>query len=250
MIMRNYILVFVCLFFIFGFTSCKKSSQELLTPAISDYAPLEVGKYISYKLDSLIYVDFGTSAEVHSYEVKYEVSDSLTDNLNRKAFRITRFIRANSSQNWLPENSFMAVNYGTGYEFIENNLRFIKLKQPIRDDYSWKGNSFIDTYSSDSPVRYMDDWDYIYSDVEQPLQLTGFDLPKTITVNERDEILGNPDDPDSYAEINYAQEKYAKDIGLVYRKMTHTEYQPPVTGSPGHFVDGSFSVTMEMIDHN
>jgi len=230
--------------------SCKKSSQDFLTPPISQYAPLEVGKYIVYRLDSLIYVDFGTDTETHTYEVKYEVSDSLTDNLNRKGFRITRFIRNNSSENWMPDNTFMAIDYGTGYEFVENNLRFIKLKQPIRDDYSWKGNSFIDTYSTGSPVRYMDDWDYVYSNVGEPLQLMNFSLANTITVNERDEVIGNPDDPQSYAEKNYSQEIYGEGIGLVYRNFLHTEYQPPVMGSPGHFVDGSYGITMEMIDHN
>ncbi len=240
----------LCLMMIGILVSCKKSSQDFLTPAISKYAPLEVGKYIVYRLDSLVFVDFGTNTETHSYEVKYEVSDSLIDNLNRKAFRITRYIRINNLQNWTPDNTFMAVDYGTGYEFIENNLRFIKLKQPIRNDFSWKGNSFIDTYSTDSPVRYMDDWDYVYSDVGQPLQLTNVNLPNTITVNERDEVIGNPDDPQSYAEKNFSKEVYAENIGLVYRQFLHTEYQPPVTGSPGHFVDGSYGVTMEMIDHN
>lgn len=230
--------------------SCKKSTQEFLTPAISKYAPLEVGKYIVYRLDSLLYIDFGTDTVTHSYEVKYEVSDSLLDNLNRKAFRITRYIRVNNIQSWTPENTFMAIDDGTGYEFVENNLRFIKLKQPIRNGYSWKGNSFIDTYSTSSPVRYMDDWDYVYADVGQPIQLTNFNLTNTITVNERDEVIGNPDDPQSYAEKNFSKEVYAEDIGLVYRQFLHTEYQPPVVGSPGHFVDGSYGVTMEMIDHN
>lgn len=244
---RSYSLM---LLIVFAAASCKKSSQDFITPPISDYAPLEIGKYISYHLDSLVYVDFGTATQIHSYEVKYEVSDTLRDNLNRLAYRITRYIRNNSGEEWAPENTFMAIDYGTGYEFVENNLRFIKLRQPIRDDYSWKGNSFIDTYSTDSPVRYMDDWDYIYEDVGMPLQINSFSLTNTITINQRDEIIGNPDDPNSYAERNLSIEKYAKGIGMVYRQFVHTEYQPPVTGSPGHFVDGSYGLTMEMIDHN
>jgi hypothetical protein len=248
--MKRLIAFFAIAAFIVAFSACSKSSVDFQTPELNEYFPLETGKYITYNLDSLIYINFGTTAVTRSYQVKFEVDSLVTDNLGRPAYRIFRYIRNSPASAWVPDQSFVAVNSSTSLEFIENNMRFIKLKQPVRDNFSWKGNTYIDTYSLNSQVKYMDDWDYIYDSVGLPLQVGSYDLAKALVVNHRDEIIGNPADPNSYHEINYSQEKYASGIGLVYRKFFHGEYQPPVPGLGGYYVDGSYGITLTMIDHN
>jgi len=248
--MKKYPLFLLTAAIIISFSACKKSNEELQTAALNDYAPLTVGKYITYSLDSLIYTNFGTSTEIHSYEVKYETDAQITDNLGRPAYRVIRYIRSSPTAAWVPDNTFMAVNSENEYEFVENNQRFLKLHEPIRDGYSWKGNTHIDTYSLNSEVKYLDDWDYIYDSVGVQQQLGTFTLENCLVVNQRDEVIGNPLDPDSYSEINYGQEKYAFGIGMIYKKFFHSEYQPPVPGLGGHFVTGSYGVTLTMIDHN
>ncbi len=47
---------------------------------------------------------------------------------------------------------------------------------------------------------------------------------------------------------NYSVEKYAKDIGLVYKELLMWEFQPNPTGSGGNFF--GFGVKLTMIDHN
>lgn len=248
--MKKYLLFLFTIATIISFSACKKSSEEIQTAALNDYAPLVTGKYITYNLDSLIYTNFGTASEVHSYQVKYVTDAQITDNLGRPAYRIIRYIRSLPTDAWSPDNTFMAVNTGNEFEFIENNQRFLKLHEPIRDNYSWKGNTHIDTYSSNSEVKYLDDWDYIYDSVGVQQQVGAFTLDSCLVVNQRDEVIGNPLDPDSYSEINYGQEKYAIGIGMIYRRFFHSEYQPPVPGLGGHIVTGSYGVTLTMIDHN
>jgi hypothetical protein len=144
----------------------------------------------------------------------------------------------------------MAVNTTQSLEFIENNMRFLKLRLPVRNDYSWKGHTYIDTYSVNSEVRYLDDWDYMYAYVGEQDQVGTFVLDNCLVVNQRDEVIGNPMDPNSYSEINFGQEIYAAGIGMVYRKFSHSEWQPPVPGLGGHFVTGSYGIELTMIDHN
>ncbi len=228
---------------------CKKSTEEFLSAPLSDYAPYTVGKYITYRLDSLVFVNFGSTSEVHTYEVKYEVDAEITDNLGRPAYRIIRYIRNLPSDPWNPDNTFMAVNTGNSLEFIEDNERYIKLRQPVRDGYSWKGNTYIDTYSLYSEKKYLDGWDYMYDGIDVPESYNGHNV-EVLIVDQRDEVIGNPNDPNSYSEINQGLEKYAKGVGMVYRHFLHTEYQPPVPGRDGHFVDGSYGITLTMIDHN
>lgn len=234
----------------FSLNACEKSSEELQTASISDYNPLIPGKYISYRLDSFVYTNFGVNSEIRTYEVKYMVDAAITDNQGRPSYRIIRFIRKTPANPWRSDASFMATNTSNGLEFVENNMRFIKLRTPVRDFYSWKGNSYIDTYSINSEVKYMDDWDYVYDSVNVPITLGAFTLDSTLKVDHRDEIIGNPSDINSYSEINYSMEKYAKGIGMIYRRFFHSEYQPPTPGQGGRFVDGSYGVTYTMIDHN
>lgn len=230
-----------------SFYSCKKSSETFKTATLDDYMPLETGKYITYQLDSLIYLAFGTRDTTISYQVKYQVDSLITDNLGRPAYRIFRYIRKTPANAWAPDGTVMAVNATNSRELIENNLRYIKLTLPVKDGHSWKGNSYIDTYSSNSLLQYLNDWDYTYSNVALPDNIGTYSLDNTVTIDQRDEVIGNPGDPSGYSEINFGQEKYALGIGLVYRKFFHSEFQP---GSGGYFADGSYGVTYTMIDHN
>lgn len=245
-IFNKWFIVFYLLTINLCLTSCNKS-ETLITAALSDYYPLQTGKYITYQLDSLVYLSFGTRDTTISYQVKYVTDTEIIDNLGRPAYRIYRYIRKNETNSWTPEGTCMAVIADNGFEYTENNLRFIKLKEPFKDYFSWKGNSFIDTYSANSMFRYLDNWDYTYTNSGLPDIVGNYSLENTVTVNQRDEIIGDPNDPSGYSEINFGQEKYAKGIGMVYRKLFHSEFQP---GNGGYFADGSYGVTYTMIDHN
>jgi hypothetical protein len=232
------------------FISCAKENELYTTAALSDYFPLTVGKQITYNLDSTVYINFGQKDTVIKYQVKDSIETQVTDNLGRPAYRIVRYIRKDASQSWTPNNTFMAVPTTSTIEYVENNLRFQKLKLPIKEGYTWKGNSFIDTYSLNSTTRYFDDWDYTYDSVNVPLILPGIQLSSTIKVNQRDEFLGqDPKLPNTqYAERNYSVEKYAKGIGLVYKEFLHWEFQGTQPGRTAFF--SGYGVKLTMTGHN
>lgn len=235
-----------------AFASCKKKSEDLQITPISDYAPMAKGKYITYDLDSTVFASFGTVMEHHLYQVKYEVSDSITDILGRKAFRITRYIRTLPSGTFAPDNTFQAVNTGNNFEFTENNLRFLKLVLPIKEGGTWKGNSAIDVTSLGSDQQYLYDWDYTYSGVGQPAHVGSADIAETVTVNQRDDSFNLPvvlpgpgvSNPTNIASRDFSQEIYAKNIGLVYKDFLHWEYQLAFNGYVG------YGVKLTMVDHN
>ncbi|HSQ44595.1 MAG TPA: hypothetical protein VLM16_06335 [Ginsengibacter sp.] len=239
-------LFFISLFFI----SCKKEKDSFSSESVNDYFPLQVGKYITYQLDSTLFINFGQKDTVVSYQVQDKVDAQVTDNLGRQAYRIIRYIRKDSSKDWVPNNTFMAVATFNSLEYIENNLRFLKLEIPVKQGFSWKGNSYIDTYSINSDLKYMDDWDYVYDSVDVPLTINSINIDSTVKVTERDEFLGqDPSIPGTqYAEKTYALEKYGKGIGLIYREFLHWEYQGGETGVPGYFV--GYGIKLSILDHN
>jgi len=238
------------LVFVLFFAACKKQSEQLEVTPISDYAPLAAGKYVTYNLDSLVYLNFGANEAHHFYEVKYFTADSFNDLLGRKAFRIVRYIRTLPNGIFTPDNTFVAVNTGTNFELTENNLRYLKLTLPIKNDRTWKGNSAIDVTSIGSDLQYLSDWDYTYSEVNQPKKVGTFNLANTVTVKEIDESVNLPVIPagqpnqTNIASRDYSQEIYAKDIGLVQRDFIHFEYQLAFPGYIG------YGVKMVLVDHN
>jgi hypothetical protein len=239
-------LFFISLFFI----SCKKEKDSFTSESVNDYFPLQVGKYITYNLDSTLFINFGQKDTVVSYQVQDRVDAQITDNLGRAAYRIYRFIRKDASQDWVQNNTFLAVPTFNSLEYVENNLRFLKIEIPVKQDFSWKGNSYIDTYSINSDLKYLDDWDYIYDSVDAPLTINSLTIDSTVKVSERDEFLG--DDPSNpatvFAEKTYSIEKYGKGVGLIYREFLHWEYQGGETGVPGYFV--GYGIKLSIIDHN
>jgi len=230
--------------------SCKKENEIFTSESVNDYSFLQVGKYITYNLDSTLYINFGQKDTVISYQAQDVVDAQITDNLGRPAYRIIRYIRKDTSANWQPNNTFIVVPTDKSIEYVENNLRFLKLEMPIKQDFSWKGNSYIDTYSLNSDLQYLDDWDYIYDSINVPLMINSLNFDSTIKVTERDEFLGqDPSIPGTqYAEKTYAEEKYAKGVGLIYREFLHWEYQGGQTGVPGYFV--GYGVRLSITGHN
>lgn len=217
--------------------SCKKTTEDPALLSVDDYFPLKVGKYITYSLDSVVfYTNFNTTVTVNSYQIKQVVDAQVTDALGRPAYRILRYIRSNAAAPWVPDNTFMAVSTGNTVEFIENNLRFVKLASPLRQDFSWQGNRYIDVSSSGSTVKYYANWDYTYDSINAKATIGAISVDSTIKVAHIDNQTS--------IDRTFSEEKYARGIGLVYRNFLFWD-----KGS-GVYSNNSYGVIMKMIDHN
>ena len=69
--------------------SCSEEKEQFETEAISEYTmQLQVGKYIIYRVDSLVFPNFGRSTEIHKYQRKEVVEAIYADNEGRPTYRI------------------------------------------------------------------------------------------------------------------------------------------------------------------
>lgn len=236
--------------------SCTKKTEQFVSEKISDYWPLAVGKYITYRLDSTVFANFGRSEEQHRYQVKHIVDELITDNQGRPSYRVVKFLRDSAgTREWIPNGTYFITPLNDQIEVVEDNLRFIKLHQPFRLTMTWKGNSFLssDPYSSlysFSNDDNMNDWNYKYEKFEQTAAIGSQTLNQVYTVSLVNESLNAPvTDTRSYGYRNFALEKYAKNIGPVYRELLMWEYQPNTNSVSGGYKIG-FGIKMWMIDHN
>lgn len=244
-------LITLSLSFVFLF-SCKKN-EEFITEPLTDYIPLEVGREIIYRLDSL---DFSRSENFVHYQEKHVVDAEVTDAMGRPSFRIYRFLRDTLGvKPWVSAGTYYITPAKNRMEVIENNLRFVKLITPIQLDNTWKGNQFLPDEPFDPLFKFINDsdmefWDYTYTSTGETLVLNGETVPDVITVSSIDRVDNVPvTDPSGIGYIDLVQEKYAKGIGLVYQRFAMWEYQPPNISNPAGKKTG-FDITRTMIDHN
>lgn len=219
---KRYIYLLLAVVAVLAFQFCTKKLDGFSSAAVSEYYPLEVGKYIVYRLDSTVFTNFETTEEVHSYQVKDIVEGNITDNIGRPSFRIRRMIRDSAGLNpWADNASFMVTPLPKSVEYVEDNNRFIKLQAPIKENFYWQGNSYI----SDN-ISYLTDWNYTYTSVEQPYTVNNVQLDNTVTILQIADSTGDPVlFPNSIASKTYSVEIYGKEIGLVYKDFIHWIYQ-------------------------
>jgi hypothetical protein len=224
--------------------------------AVKDFIALQPGKYITYRVDSLVFTQFGRQEEIHSYQVKHLADSFYLDNQGRKTFRIFKFINDSLGAGlWRPNGTYAISVTDNQLEWNENNLKQIKLQSPIRKDFGWKGNTYLTNNPLDPPYNFSNDddiqsWEYHY-----PENLTDFVYKNSvykevITVEQIDSRFNVPITiPAAYAFRNYAVDRFAKGIGLVQRSWECWEYQPNTGGSGGPYKVG-FGINQWMIDHN
>lgn len=205
---------------------CNKT-DTLATAKISDYTNLAVGKFVIYKLDSTVTLPFGVGFTVNSYLVKDSIDAMVTDNLNRPGYRIIRYTWDSVGQQWNNSNTFLAVLTGKTFEYIENNMRQIRLVSPIADNFSWQGNAYIGA----SPFNFVsnDDnflsWTFAYSNTGRPFKVGNLNFDTTITVVQFDSTTNKPFEANSISNYSKGYEVYAKGVGKIFQDLFSWEYQ-------------------------
>ena len=241
---RHWFPILLACAFLSVMVSCTKH-DPLVTGTPKDYYPLAIGKYIIYRMDSLKFINVGSQIGIYSYHAKEVVTDSFTDNQNRPSYRVTRFLNDTlESGDWQESIAYLVTPTFNDVQVVENNQRFIKLVTPVQPYQSWKGNAYIDT--KDSPATYLDDWDYVYANIDEPFAAAGGPVDSTVTVNESDYTNG---DSATTQIVIFSQEIYGRGIGPVYRKFLHSQYQAPNVELPAGGTVG-YGLTFSMISHN
>lgn len=240
---------FIFLFAV-AISSCSKESETLELAPLNDYFPLSIGKTFLYRLDSTVLVSFGSSLAVKSYLAKDSIESTFTDNQGRLSYRIFRFIRDTASlKPWQPTATFVATPTRQTVEFVDNNLRFIKLRAPVIEGYTWKGHSYIDTKSLNTTVGYLDEWQYEYRNLGESLKVLNNTFNNTVTIFQQDETTPpGPFNRNNYQQRNIGTEVYAKGVGLIYKEFLHWTWQ--ISPAPAKYEDGSYGVKLQLISHN
>jgi hypothetical protein len=230
-----------------AYTSCKKSNDDgyHYKEPTRGYFPLQVGRYVVYDVDSVIWNNVDCSRKERHLNLRYTIADTFTDNLGRASYRIDVLQRVADTGLWRSNTVIYATPTDSGLELTMNNVRSEKMVFPVSDGAVWLGNRLVDTNEKENLI-YLG-WLYQYVNYLKPYNNGRLNFDNSVTVNEANDSTGNPDlYPGKFASRTYARSVYGYDVGMIYREFTHWTYDP---SDPTHTCRKGFSVIMRAIDY-
>ena len=196
--MRNSFFLILTLAIVFF--SCSKDKEIVIPDIGHDYAGLEVGKYVVYDVDSFYYDDFNSVIDTSYYQIKEVVDSEFEDLEGETAFKIVRYRKEIDSTNWVLIDVWNSKLTQTNFQKSEENIKFVKLIFPVRNNVSWNGNA----------MNNQGDMQYEYTSIDQSETVGSSSLSSVLTVLQFEDI--------NLVQERFYEEKYSKGIGMVYKK--------------------------------
>ena len=182
------------------------------------YFPLEIGKFVVYQVDSVVY-DFapggGVVRDSSRTFVRELVADTLRDLTGQLLYSVERYERSSPDHPWTLRSVGTAARSADQAIRTENNLRFLKLVFPMDRRSEWDGNIWIDVNReieiAGERMRPFSNWQYEVDTIDRPAVVGQFAFDSTLVVTEADD--------NNVIERRYSRARYAKHIGLVWREQ-------------------------------
>jgi hypothetical protein len=214
--------------------SCSKNTKEINYLNPKAYYPLKIGNSYIYNVDSIVYDDFDQSVDTFKFQIKESYTDTFRDINNHLAYKIERVKRnkvsPNEYANWgNPQIWWVNLASNGSIQRVENNLRYVNLVTPIKNGYSWKGNAY----------NSLPEWNYRYEMVNENFE----DFDSSITVIQR-EI------PENLILKEYYEQKFAKNIGLIYYHYINVESKNNLTIPLMERIEKGVIYTQKLIEYN
>ena len=192
----------------FLFYTCRKDSPS--TPPINfgyNYIPENVGHYVIYEVDSIAYDDISHAPDTTRYLLKELIDSIYTDNTGKPAMRIERYFKhyndsiPYSDLPWEGPRIWSARKSANDYQKVEENVRYLRLVFPATEGKQWDGNLYNPFQGKDYEITSSDKGEWVNS--------IYFD--SVVTVLQFEKV--------NFIEYRYEQEKYARNIGLIYKEV-------------------------------
>ncbi len=196
-------------------TACSKNEvEDFQVEAGYNYFPTEVGSFIEYQVDSILYDPIEAVDSSRTF-VREVVVDTLKDNLGMTLYRIERFERQRDTLPWAVSRVYTIARSETQAFRTEENQRLIKMVFPVETGRDWNTTVFIDenvvvTIQGES-IEMFKSWESEILSVGETETINGLEFSEVATISHADS--------DNLLEKRYVLEKYARGIGLVYREL-------------------------------
>ena len=202
---------------IFAGISCEKLVESPQDLSLS-YYPLKLGGYKIYQVDSVVYDEYNCLVDTVNYQLKEIYTDTIYDGEGALSYRIERLKSVDTGATWNLQSVWFEKYADYQIQRVQDNQRFILFTFPAKMNRKWDGLVYIrkDTLISlrGGSIDMFKDWDdFEMMEIDEPYadytNLITYD--STILIIQADKI--------NNIERRYSIERYAKNIGLIYKEQ-------------------------------
>jgi hypothetical protein len=190
------------------FSSCKEDAVIAPEIAYTQYFPDKVGSYILYNCDSIVYDDFNGTIDTFRFQIKEYYESEFTDNSGRKAIRIERKKRDDTTS-WFIKDVWYLAKTAKQVEKVEEDVRYIKLNFPVKSGKVWNVNA----------LNSLGEQEVEYQEVHKPFSTGVLNFDSTLTVVNTD--------PVNLISEKRNTEVFAINVGMVYKRYVDVDYVIP-----------------------
>jgi hypothetical protein len=189
------------------FFSCNKQEETNFPEMDYSYFPLGKGAWISYDVTEITIDKASELYDTNYYHIKEIIDTGYVDSLSLKSFKVKRYVRVSSTEQWAIKDIWSVNLTEKSAEKTEENVRFVKLRFPAKINLTWNGNIY----------NNFDAQQYEITGIDEPQQILGFSFDSVLTVTQKADS--------NIIKKEYHVEKYAKNLGLIYKEQTDISSQ-------------------------
>ena len=171
------------------FTGCDNSAVD---PDINDlginYFPLNNGDYRIYDVEEIIFSVLGNDTSI--YQLKETVVDFFVNSSGDLSYTLHRFSRTDAGTVWGLDSIWTARRSLYQAIAVENNIPFIKLVFPLKEDVIWDGNALNGIAMDEYEMRDIFEIRTIFDEEVKTVTVLQGDEEDLLFKDERTEIFG------------------------------------------------------------
>ena len=198
----------------FGLFTCK---EEVAAPVLQyryEYFPLSIGQERLFIVDSILFDPLGNRVQIDSSKtfIRELVVDTFRSASNTLEYRIERYERRNNTAPWVLKKVLSESRPIDQAQRFEDNFRLLKMTFPIKQGQSWNPLIFVDPLSKvevkGEPLELFKGWEAKVKSIDQSWN----QYPNTLEIQFSDY--------ENAIELRRGTERYAANLGLVYRELS------------------------------
>lgn len=194
--------------------ACHKDKEDIVLESGYGYFPVEEGRWIEYRVDSVKI--YGMQTDTAHWEMR-EVTGPVLSGENHIVYR---YFRQAGSTAWTNQPVVCSVSVSSAEaKKVEDNVCFVKLVFPLEEGRRWDGNAY----------NSLESQEYTMVDIGKNLDVNNFTFPSTLKVMQIDLT--------TLISKDYAEEVFAKDIGMISARKIHIENLQSVQFKNGYTVE-------------
>lgn len=215
--------------------ACKESNLNTdLIPVGYDFYPANNGIELTYSVTEIVIDEPSDRYDTTEYELKTVFTKAAKTPADSMRYFIERYIKPNGQQTFKIKDVWELNKHPRSVVLYEENIPYIKLSFPVATGTNWDGNA----------MNINAEQDYEITEIAENINFGPFSFDSVATIIQADN--------ESSIDKNFAQEKYAKGVGMIEKEIidVYANLDPGQTKPIMERISTGYIYKQKLISHN